>query len=995
MAELTADRFDKYFLELWGEERFDWQHDLAARVLVNQEKPWPEVIALPTAAGKTACIDIAVFALAAQAYRLQNNLSIFAPRRIFFVVDRRIIVDEAFDRAQVLAHKLKSAQSGILKEVANKLRMLARGEAAGCENETPLRCFQLRGGMYRSEAWAHSPLQPLIVASTVDQLGSRLLFRGYGCGPGMWPILAGLTGNDCLILLDEAHCSRPFMETLKAVERYRGRDWGQTSLSNPFHAVIMSATPPAELKDVFYDTSDQKKDLKHPLGKRQQANKSAKLKIAENAKGKNASIEMAKKLAGEATALAGDKGVAVVVFANRVATAREAHRLLAAKHGDRAILLTGRMRPIDKDDTVNERLKDLSADRSADRRLEKPVFVVATQTLEVGANLDFDRLVTECASLDALRQRFGRLNRMGRPIEAEAVIVVRADQTDLEKSEADPVYGNALVHTWKWLQAEAGEKLTIDFGIAHLECRFPEDKTERQVLFSRLNAPSVSAPVMLPTHVDCWVQTAPEPVPTPDVAIFLHGPQRNAADAQVCWRADLDLSSEAGKAASLDVLAQVPPAAAECLPVPIGVFRRWLAGEDIQDSSADIEGFDVVAQPANKSGNVNVVRWRGRDDSVVTSEPKDILPGNVIVISACERNWAILGDLTSRGNGLPIFDWGDRAHVQARAKAVLRLHPAVVSQWPEGAARNRLLELIKESEIRYDEDVDNLLDDIRDALMQFSIELLNNGYQKLSDISRYLAEPKNKARLFRHPVSGLIISSKSRMMTEDADSNSFTDEDDATASGTVHKDLFDHLTGVSEYAYRFAKGCGLNGSLLDALKLSGLLHDLGKSDPRFQAWLRGGNPWICNKLLAKSEEMPQGRHANELARRRAGYPQGGRHELLSVRLIESMQETSFPDEDLQTLVLHLVESHHGHCRPFAPVVFDESPIPVNIHFKGQMLTASSATKLEQLDSGVSERFWRLVRRYGWWGFAYLETILRLADHRRSEWEARQKEIENE
>lgn len=994
MTDLTASRFGDFFKTLWGYSPFAWQQALTERVMENIDRPWPEAIALPTAAGKTACIDIAVFALASQASRMANS-DITAPRRIFFVVDRRIIVDEAYSRAEQLARKLANAGTGILKEVADALRTIAAGSEEGPRrDEPPLTVHTLRGASYRSDSWARSPLQPAVIASTVAQVGSRLLFRTYGRGSGMWPVYAGMTANDSLVLLDEAHCARPFLETLQAVQLYR--KWGKTPLHRSFHPVVLSATPPAGLEDVFKDDSKQGTSPAHPLGCRQLARKPALLEKIATAKGRSATRRFAEALAAKAETLADESRTqnsgtnpAVVVFANRVATARAVYDRLAKCHEGKVTLLTGRMRGVDKASVIAalEKLQLMSS-ASGNRLLDAPHFVVATQTLEVGADLDFDVLVTECAALDALRQRFGRLNRMGRAIEARAAVLLRGDQ---EKND-DPVYGSAIVNTFEWLNKRLDETDTVDFGIAHLHPPAGEELEE-------LNSPARHAPVMLPAHLDCLVQTSPAPEPSPEVSLFLHGLHEARADIQVCWRV----------APSVENLQLCPPVSSEMLPVQVGAFRRWLKGEVVEDASSDVEG-EANTDNANEAvtgiaENRSAFLWKkslSDVELVRIDHPNEPGPGDVVVIEAGNAGNSKYADFQHLGE-LPDFqdspariDVSQQSYLESRAKALLRLHDGLIDLWPSGKSRQLARELLVEIELE-DPDPDAQLRLLR-RMLDVLVEDAGNHPQFAwlhATAKQLRVEAKSRAflqNLHRIGKNDVVLNGQRLLRKYTRQAETFNDEDDQNSSGTANRrgqpvPLRKHLPGVEAWARRFAVGCGLPEELVEAVARAGLLHDTGKADPRFQALLNGGRRLPAAKEpLAKSAFINRTRAAVQTARSNAGYPVGGRHELLSVRLAESVPELLPDDSLLRKLTLHLVASHHGYCRPFAPVVVDEDAPEVRCQIDRHHLTWTGPTHLEHLAAGVARRFWTLIEAYGWWGLAWLEAILRLADHRRSEWE---------
>ena len=913
---LTAEDFADFFRDAHDCEPFPWQRRLTAEVL--DQGAWPKVIDLPTGTGKTAVLDTAVFAMAARP-------EIF-PRRIVFVIDRRIVVDQVYERARRIRERLETGKTRTLCQVRDRLRELSGGESLGV--------VALRGGIPIDNEWTHRPDQPWVMVSTVDQFGSRLLFRGYGVSPAMRPIHAGLAGNDCLVILDEVHLSVPFAETLSSVA-----DLKSGQLPRRFCVVEMSATPSDVKARRFKLNEVEDLDGCEELRRRVQAPKRAELVSVRNPDVLPAHvvkiIKSMQKLGPEENI----RSVGVVV--NRVRTARETHRALE-KAGYSAHLITGRMRPLDRIETLERIAPAVNPD--AENISEELTVVVATQAIEVGADFSFDALITECAAVDSMRQRFGRLDRRGdyfrrTSVPARAWIV--GPNSSVASKKPDPIYGDSVKATWEELK-RLEQKGPIDVGPLSLS-GFPE----------KANAPRSSAPLLLKTHMDAWTQTRPEPITQPSLEWFLHGmDQDRPADVSVLWRWDR----------SSDALRLVPPRSAEFLQIPVGAVKSWLAGRvevdvaDVPQAGTDEDETSL----ADDENAANWARWAGFEKGSERIAIDEIRPGDIIVADPG------LGGLKA-GTWDPsstdtVADMGDAAQVHGK-RATLRLDLRLL-----GTALPELPG--DESEVGVS---------VRESVSQWLSERSSDPGDMPDWFSDTVKRLNDNFEAVRVGLDDEIADSGYYILIErgslDIDTADGSDESGSmTGAGAT---LMSHLEGVGDRAGCIVERLGLPVEFAEDLRLAGRLHDIGKVDRRFQARLLGGDPVelaLLEEPLAKSQSGIRGG---------AGlYPTGMRHEAVSVAMVESNPDvlTSAHDKEL---VLHLIGTHHGWGRPLVPIVEDPEPETLSYTFDGSDMRADSNLAEGLLALDMADRFWRLVERYGYHGLAWLETVLRLADHRQS------------
>ncbi|HEU5001366.1 MAG TPA: type I-U CRISPR-associated helicase/endonuclease Cas3 [Actinomycetota bacterium] len=902
-----------------GQDPLPWQARLAELVV---REGWPTEIGVPTGLGKTACLDIAIWSLAWQAATLGADR--FAPTRIWYVVNRRLLVDATYNRAVAIARLLAAPDSidvawpsatdadrSAVAQVAAALRALAAvGSSPG-----PLHLTRLRGGAELG-ARVPDPSQPALIFATVPMFASRWLFRGYGSSTSMRPVDAALAGVDSLVLLDEAHIAAN-LQTLAA----RGGPVELCDLGDPTRVLpperarprLVALTATGRTGDVFrLDAHDRENGVV-----RQRLGAS---KLASTAS--CAQKDLAKTLAERAVAcLDGQERKSCVVFANTPLTARKVYdelerRAVRPKGSDTAselLLLTGRFREREGA-RVRSRVLDETYGAPAGRQgpREHDLIVVATQTLEVGADLDFDCLVTESAGARAIVQRFGRLNRLGLRENSEAVVV------HPEEKEPSSIYGVEAEAVWQRIAAAAAGG-TVDM------C--PERIVE--VVGVPADIPK-RVGELLPNHLWEWAKTTEPPQGEASSELFYEGVEKEGR-ISVLWRAHLP---EPG-------VRLVPPAHEhESVEIPIGELRDALTDlttGDLHRLTPDRASVEVVSDlRALRPGDTVVLRPEtGLYDELGwnVSSKQTVLDVSPLDGPTLTLDDAIISNL--------IPGWGDDLKEVVRS---LRAEDGVpLETKDEEALVTELLDQLSGDQPWHSWLDNQELDAFRGGL--------STTVARPADDDPFL-KPKRRDR------------PQVQLRSDAFDELSFD-----RARGT---ELGEHLRLVGDFSARMAGRIGCPAKLVEAVRLAGALHDIGKADPRFQRWLDPGREG--GSLLAKSATPGE---RIEAYRRAAGWPRGGRHEQLSGRLAAAVLRDldSGVDDDL---VLHLVISHHGQGRPFVRLVADASEGTVSFRDNGAAVMVASNLALP--DWQQPARFRRLCKRYGYWGLALLEAIVRQADH---------------
>jgi len=886
---MTDTSFGTKFKALTGYDPFPWQIALYEK-WIAEGKP-PHSCNLPTGLGKTSIIAIWLIIL--------MEYPDIAPRRLVYVVNRRTVVDQT------------------TVEVVN-IRQNLNDNLPNCPDHVrELKISTLRGQFADKHEWSADPSRPAVICGTVDMIGSRLLFSGYGVGFKAKPLHAGFLGQDVLVVHDEAHLEPAFQDLLVAIEREQQEVERSQSLPWPKLRVMeLTATSRqngvGENKGEPFGLTDKEKQPPEPtddepiqvVWRRLTAKKGLSLHVVGAEKG-----AAAKRIA-ELAANYKDRQNAVLIFVRTLEDVETVQRELEKKTKRKIVLLTGTIRGKERDKLVQQ---------AAFKRFLKgaapgeTVYLICTSAGEVGIDISADHMVCDLSPFDSMAQRLGRVNRYG---DGNAAIDVVYPATFDEKDKLSPA-----------------RKKTLEL-LAQLP-PLPEGEGEgNSVVLRRDASPKALGDLRARTDLPCKVEDALTPAPTtlpvtdilfdawalttirgklpgrPAVEPYLHGVgESQPPETYIAWRQEVWELRRAF--ADEEERGQFQEFVTELLEdYPLKSYE--LLRDSTFRKSSGIR--DKLTKLAEKHGDLQV--WVQEPDGTVLvtllSKVADLPLASRTVILPPEAG----GLSITEGRSTGLFDGSDYL--------------------PEYRNFYDLADLWEDNEGLLRKRVWQGEDDPPGMTLERELRI---------KIATPEDEDEETTKIWRWFVRTPEV---------------------ANERSRIAYPLKEHLDEVKWWAAQIVgRLMAADNEIAQAVILAAWCHDLGKRRARWQRGL--GNDDYPNEVYAKSGS----RDGRPPLRPRDFLRNDYRHEFGSVldlcdekhRLHAELSQMS---PEMQDLVLHLIVAHHGRARPHFPPEEAED----DAH-------SQAAAKLAV---ETPQRFARLQRRYGRWGLAYLESLVRAADY---------------
>ncbi|MBW3595644.1 MAG: type I-U CRISPR-associated helicase/endonuclease Cas3 [Planctomycetes bacterium] len=917
--------FQNVFHRLTYHRPLSWQTRLFRDISSGEV---PGIIDLPTGLGKTMVMAIWLIARMKQPDKI--------PTRLIYVVDRRTVVDQATD-------------------LATKLRDNCH-QSLGID---PPAISTLRGQLADNRQWSQDISRPAIIIGTVDLIGSALLFSGYRSSYRRRPLEAGLLGQDSLLVLDEAHLSKPFEKLLGAMDRFN-ECRANASPVKPMRLIRMSATggnsiapkPPFALQFDAHGnlTNEDAKDetVVERFG--------AKKRLTVTTLGEKE--KLIDKLANAAIELARHPeaiGKRIAVFVKKPKDARAVARLIreharkrvdetgskpkivkSTPYADSVEVLTGTMRGLERDKLVEKPVfkdrwlhGDLQPDDPAN---QSPIFLISTSAGEVGFDLNADHLVGDEAPLDSWIQRLGRVNRRGMGTAVVQLFVELSTKKTNESGAEQHSFASASSNAIDVLQRlQEAERLDTD---QRPETIFDASPRALHNLAKPGNALSPTPTTVELTDIllDAWSMTSiTDRMPgRPEVGPWLRGIDDQLPQTSIAWRAELELLKHHpdATAALQRIFAKHPIRPHETISTNSYRIVEFLSQAcKLKDRPDNLPKMRVAIRLSRGKIILRTIEALAKDPDILFAEPTLIFPATFGGLDATGMLDAegILKAPKADDPPTRSLDVADHPGYEQRDDASPRLRLLIrraddrqwIAESMPGVAISERLQLEATYSTSTQLFADLRKNDLRIRLVQ-PIELDDEGDAVRSLVMLSPISKKNKP------------------------------EDQS---------LNDHVGAVECEARRIADALRLeaNDPVRIALLFAARWHDEGKKADIWQRFVYGD----AANYKGKSSKT---RDPKSLL--------GYRHEFGSLLRIQHPDRCGTTgcvlptDPDAHELALHLIATHHGMGRP---------------HFPSAVYRDFNDSERDVVHTDSIRRFARLQRKYGWWYLAWLENLLRSAD----------------